>query len=180
MCNGTGEQPAPVSATEPERRTHDPVGALISLPCYVCGKEERERPMTLSDKWRHEDPNDCIGTLRARLAKAERERDDVIACARGASMDDAAIHSMRKYIAEKIKIEDERNDLAVRLAEAERVTEEQVLAMRVIGMTDAESLTCISQSDGMLVVSAVDDDGKTYALDLQSLFKALTAARGGG
>jgi hypothetical protein len=50
--------------------------------------------------------------------------------------------------------------------------------MRVIGMTDAESLT-YPQADGMLVVSAVDDDGKT-ALDLQSLFKALTAARGGG
>ena len=65
-------KPAPVSATEPERRTYDPVGALISLPCYVCGKEERERPMTLSDKWRHEDPNDCITTLRARLAEAER------------------------------------------------------------------------------------------------------------
>lgn len=65
-------KPAPVSATEPERRTYDPVGALISLPCYVCGKEERERPMTLSDKWRHEDPNDCITFLRARLAEAER------------------------------------------------------------------------------------------------------------
>jgi hypothetical protein len=63
---------------------------------------------------------------------------------------------------------------------AGRLTEAQVLAMRVIGMTDAESLTCIPQADGMLVVSAVDDDGKTYALDLQSLFKALTAARGGG
>jgi len=70
--------------------------------------------------------------------------------------------------------------LTARLAEAERVTEEQVLAMRVIGMTDAESLTCVPQADGMLVISAVDDDGKTYALDLQSLFKALTAARGGG
>ena len=72
------------------------------------------------------------------------------------------------------------DSLQIRLAEAERVTEEQVLAMRVIGMTDAESLTCIPQADGMLVVSAMDDDGKTYALDLQSLFKALTAARGGG
>jgi hypothetical protein len=58
---------------------------------------------------------------------------------------------------------------------AGRLTEAQVLAMRVIGMTDAESLTCIPQADGMLVVSAMDDDGKTYALDLQSLFKALAA-----
>lgn len=73
-----GEQPAPVSATELERRTYDPVRALISLPCHVCGKEERERPMTLSDKWRHEDPNDCIGTLRARLAEAERATEEQV------------------------------------------------------------------------------------------------------
>lgn len=63
-----------------------------------------------------------IDSLQTRLTATERERDDVIACARGASLDDAAIHSMRKYIAEKIKIEDERNEFAARITELERVT----------------------------------------------------------
>jgi hypothetical protein len=59
---------------------------------------------------------------------------------------------------------------------ARAVTEAQILAARVLSMTDAESIVCMGQADGMLVLSAVDDDGKTYALDLQPFLAALTAA----
>ena len=41
----------------------------------------------------------------------EAERDDVIAICRGTQMDDAAITSIRKYVEEKIRIEDERDAL---------------------------------------------------------------------
>lgn len=51
-------------------------------------------------------------TNRAFAVRAiEAERDDVIAICRGTQMDDAAITSMRKYVEEKIRIEDERDAL---------------------------------------------------------------------
>lgn len=51
-------------------------------------------------------------TNRAFAVRAvETERDDVIAICRGTQMDDAAITSMRKYVEEKIRIEDERDAL---------------------------------------------------------------------
>jgi hypothetical protein len=42
---------------------------------------------------------------------AEAERDDIIAICRGTQIDDAAIHSMRGYVAEKLRIEAERDAL---------------------------------------------------------------------
>lgn len=155
------QQPAPVSATEPDavrmlREGMRGQHALFNVNQeYVCAVA----PLL-----------EYIDALTARLAATERERDDVIACARGTSMDDAAIHSMRKYIAEKINIEDERNDLAVRLAEAERVTEEQVerAAIALYASTGANASSFRTEHHYAQ---------KTY---YDKARRALTAARGGG
>ena len=46
-----------------------------------------------------------------RAEAAEAERDDIIAICRGTQLDDAAIHSMRGYVTEKLRIEAECNAL---------------------------------------------------------------------
>jgi hypothetical protein len=50
------------------------------------------------------------------VATLTRERDDIIAICRGTQMDDAAIHSIRGYVTEKLRIEAERDAAANLLA----------------------------------------------------------------
>ena len=50
-----------------------------------------------------------LATQRAEAAEAER--DEVMRCCRGTRMDDAALVSIREYVAEKLRIEAERDAL---------------------------------------------------------------------
>ena len=66
----------------------------------------------------HINYSQCFSSLDERLTlatqraeAAEAERDDIIAICRGTQLDDAAIHSMREYVTEKLRIEAERNAL---------------------------------------------------------------------
>ena len=62
----------------------------------------------------HMEQSGCIASLNERLTAAtqraeaaEAMRDDIIAICRGTQLDDAAIHSMRGYVTEKLRIEAE-------------------------------------------------------------------------
>lgn len=62
----------------------------------------------------HFDYSQCIASLNERITAAtqraeaaEAMRDDIIAICRGTQLDDAAIHSMRGYVTEKLRIEAE-------------------------------------------------------------------------
>ena len=55
--------------------------------------------------------NTVVRDLTQRAEAAEAERDDIIAICRGTQMDDAAIHSMRGYVTQKLRIEAERDAL---------------------------------------------------------------------
>ena len=135
----------------------------------------------------HINYSQCIASLNERLTAttkraeaAEAERDDVIAICRGTQLDDAAIHSMRGYVTEKLRIEAECEALRQR-AEAER---ENVSSQLWDCMNEREGLrtecNALRTVDDAMVERAVEayDDAaiKSSAPTILWSFEAMRAA----
>ncbi len=129
-----------------------PVGGTMSVPCYVCAPLEA---LVVA-------PPDDVSTLRAQLADVTAERDAALDAAEaiGAERDylaaqrDLALDVPLRERATVATLRTERDDLARRLADAERARDHHLAAVAV-GARDSVRMTQqILERDALLLAMA--------------------------